>query len=133
MPVELISAFYLDEKSSDWLIDSSVTKYICHDESAFHPGTFKPGTPKWASGFKMGNGSVVDVLGTGTVTITTRVNKRLQTLVLSYAYISFLIQGETYFQITAHNGRCVAMDTYHDIIIRFMKQILMMVWERYRT
>ena len=56
MPVELISAFYLDEKSSDWLIDSSATKYICHDESAFHPGTFKPGTPKWASGFKMGNG-----------------------------------------------------------------------------
>ena len=76
---------------------------------------------------------VVDVLGTGTVTITTRINKRLQTLVLSDAYISFLIQGETYFQITAHNGRCVAMDTYHDIIIRFMKQILLMVWERYRT
>ena len=75
---------------------------------------------------------VVDVLGTGTVTITTRVNKRLQTLVFSDVY-SFLIQGETYFQITAHNGRCVAMDTYHDIIIRFMKQILLMVWERYRT
>jgi hypothetical protein len=76
---------------------------------------------------------VVDVLGTGTVTITTRVNKRLQTLVLSDANISFFVQGETYFQITAHNGRCVAMDTYHDIIIRFMKQILMMGWERYRT
>ena len=131
MPVELISAIYLDEKSSDWLIDSGATKYICHDESAFHPGTFKPGTPTWASGFKM----VVDVLGTGTVTITTRVNKRLQTLVFSDANISFFVQlqGETYFQITAHNGRCVAMDTYHDIIIRFMKQILIMVWERYRT
>ena len=99
MPVELISAIYLDEKSSDWLIDSGATKYICHDKSAFHPGTFKPGTPKWASGFKMGNGSVVDILGT--VTITTRVNKRLQTLVLSDAYISFLIQGETYFLYSA--------------------------------
>jgi len=65
---------------------------------------------------------VVDVLGTGQVTITTRVNKRLQTLVLSDAYISFLIQGETYFQITAYNGRCKAMDTYHDIMIRYMKQ-----------
>ena len=91
MPIELISAFYLDEKSSDWLIDSGARKHMCHNKSAFDPGTFKPGTPKWPSGVKMGNGSVVDVLGTGTVTITTRVNKRLQTLVLSDAYISFLI------------------------------------------
>ena len=127
MPIELISAFYLDEKSSDWLIDYSVTKYICHDESAFHPGTFKPGTPKGVSGVKIGNCSVADVLGTGTLTVTTCANKRLQTLVLSDAYISFLIQGETYFQITAHNGHCVAMDTYHDIMIWFMKQTLLMV------
>ena len=39
MPVELISAFYLDEKSSDWLIDSGATKHMCHDKSAFDPGT----------------------------------------------------------------------------------------------
>ena len=50
MPVELISAFYLDEKSSDWLIDSGATKQMCHDKSAFDPGTFKPGAPKWVSG-----------------------------------------------------------------------------------
>ena len=91
MPVELISAFYLDEKSSDWLIDSGATKYMCHDKSAFDPGTFKPGTPKWVCRVKMGNRSVANILGTGTVTITTRVNKRLQTLVLTDAYISFLI------------------------------------------
>ena len=34
MPVELISAFYLDEKSSDWLIDSSATKGGYHRSHA---------------------------------------------------------------------------------------------------
>ena len=54
MPIELISVFYLDEKSSDQLIDSGATKHMCHDKSAFDPGTFIPGTPngflevKWA-------------------------------------------------------------------------------------
>ena len=41
--------------------------------------------------FKMGNGSVVDILETGTLTIATRVNKILQTLALTDAYILFLI------------------------------------------
>ena len=41
----------------------------------------------------MGNSSVADDFGTGTVTITAHVNKRLQTLVLLDAYISFLIQA----------------------------------------
>ena len=60
---------------------------MCHDKSAFDPGTFKPGTPRYLSGVKMGNGSVADILGTGTVTVTTRVNKRLQTLVLTDVYL----------------------------------------------
>ena len=91
-------------------------------------GTFKPGTPKWASRFKMGNGSVVDVLGTGTVTIMTRVNKILQALVLRDVYlvpdlrrrlrsISCLrndykiLFNRGIAQITAYKGRCVASDT----------------------
>ena len=87
MPVELISAFYLDEKMSDWLVDFGATKHMCHDKSAFDPSVFKPGSPKWVSGVKMGNGSVADILGTGMVTmnITTHINKRLQILVLTDA------------------------------------------------
>ena len=87
MPVELQSAFYLDEKLSEWLIDSGVTKHMCHNKSAFDPGTSKPGTPKWVSGVKMGNGSVAEILGTETVTITICINKRLQTLVIKDVYL----------------------------------------------
>ena len=31
MPVELISAFYLDEEFSDWLIGSGATKQMCEE------------------------------------------------------------------------------------------------------
>ena len=87
MPVELISAFYLDEESSDWLIDYGAAKHMFHNKPAFHPGTFKPGTSKWVSGVKLSNGSMADILGTRTVTITTRINKRLQSLVLTFCIL----------------------------------------------
>ena len=35
----------------------------------------------------MGNGSVADVCGTGTVTITALINKRLQTLILTHVFL----------------------------------------------
>ena len=80
MPIELISVFYFDEKLSHWLIDSGATKHMCHhDKSAFK---FDQGTFQRVSGVKTSNGSVADILGTGTVTITRCVNKRLQTLKL---------------------------------------------------
>ena len=77
-------------------------------------------------------------MGTGTVTITTRVNKRLQTLVLTDVYlvpdlrrnllsISCLrnhykiLFNRGIVQITAFEGHCVAIATYHDGLYSLMQ------------
>jgi len=75
--VELQSSFFADASSSQWLIDSGASKHMCFDRGSFDQNTFVSGTPLGVSGVVMGNGSYATVVGTGQVTITTCIGKKL--------------------------------------------------------
>ena len=79
--MELQSSFFADASSTQWLVDSGVSRHMCFDKSSFDPGTLSEGSLLRVSGVVMGNGSLASILGTGQVTIYTHVGKHIQTLV----------------------------------------------------
>ena len=120
-----------DASSSQWLIDSGASKHMCFDQGSFDQNTFVSGTPLGVSGVVMGNGSLAAVLGTGQVTITTRVGKKLQSIVLrDVLYVPALrrnllsvsslrdhhkmLFNRDQVLITQYGGRCVAVASHKD-------------------
>ena len=71
-----MGAFVAESPDTSWVVDSGSTHHMTFDRSLFDPDSFTPHTPASFSGVQMGNGSMADIKGCGTITLFTTVHRR---------------------------------------------------------
>ena len=74
--ISLVGAFVAESPDTSWVVDSGSTHHMTFDRSLFDPDSFTPITPASFSGVQMGNGSMADIKGCGTITLCTTVHRR---------------------------------------------------------